>query len=234
MKFDAPLIQGRLLKRYKRFLADVELDDGTVITAHCPNTGRMTTCAEPGWRVALSESGNPKRKYRHTWELVHNGTCWIGVNTGRANALAAEAIHAGLIPELAGYDEVLREQRFGNSRFDLLLRGEGSSCYVEVKSVTLVAGDGCYIFPDAVTERGRKHLNELVNAVRAGYRAVMLFVIQRPDGTAFRAAEEIDPDYAAALKNAAENGVELLAWRADVSPDELRLVLPVPIVVKGI
>lgn len=253
-----PLIFGTLIRRYKRFLADVELDDGTVITAHCPNTGRMTTCAEPGWRVALSDSHNPKRKYRFTWELVHNGQCWICVNTGRANEMAFEAVSSGTIPELSGYTEVLREQTFGNSRFDLLLKkevredvarasrrreratgsplcGEAGTttlpkvCYVEVKNVTLLANDGCCAFPDAVTERGRKHLNELVNVVKAGHRAAMLYVIPRSDGTAFRAAGEIDPEYAAALVAASAAGVEVYAWRAEVSPESMSLTASVTV-----
>lgn len=214
-----PILYGTLIRRYKRFLADVELDDGSVITAHCPNTGRMTTCAEPGWRVALSDSNNPKRKYRYTWELVHNGKCWICVNTGRANDLAVEAITHGIIPELAGYPEVLREQRFGNSRFDLLLKNGEERCYVEVKNVTLLASDGCYAFPDAVTERGRKHLQELVKVLRAGHRAAMLYIIPRSDGTGFRAAHEIDPAYGAALMFAAEEGVEVYARSVNISPD---------------
>jgi sugar fermentation stimulation protein A len=225
-----PTIFGTLIKRYKRFLADVELEDGSVITVHCPNTGRMTTCAEPGWRVALSDSNNPKRKYRFTWELVHNGACWICVNTGRANGMAFEAVSNGTIPEFSGYAEVLREQTFGNSRFDLLLRNGEKPCYVEVKNVTLLAEDGSYAFPDAVTERGRKHLNELVEVVKAGHRAAMLFVIPRSDGTTFRAAHEIDPNYADALKNAIANGVEAYAWRADVSPDGLKLTESVAII----
>jgi sugar fermentation stimulation protein A len=218
-----PVVFGTLIRRYKRFLADVELDDGSTITAHCPNTGRMTTCAEPGWRVALSDSGNPKRKYRYTWELAHNGSCWICVNTGRANQVAFEAISEGIVPAFKGYAEVLREQRFGNSRFDLLLRNGDDLCYIEVKNVTLLADDGCYAFPDAVTERGRKHLNELVEVVKAGHRAAMLYVIPRSDGTAFRAAHEIDPDYASALKMAVAAGVEVHAWQAAVSFDALRL-----------
>ena len=222
-----PVIFGTLIKRYKRFLADVELEDGSVITAHCPNTGRMTTCAEPGWKVALSDSGNPKRKYRFTWELVHNGDCWICVNTGRANEMAYEAVSENRIPELAGYDEVIREQKFGNSRFDLLLKKGDELCYVEVKNVTLLAEDGCYAFPDAVTERGRKHLNELIEVKNAGHRAAMLFVIPRSDGTTFRAAREIDPKYADALKSAKTSGVEIYAWRADLSPESIRLCAPV-------
>ncbi|MCK4565574.1 MAG: DNA/RNA nuclease SfsA, partial [Verrucomicrobia bacterium] len=184
---------------------------------------------EPGWRVALSDSRNPKRKYRFTWELVHNGTCWICVNTGRANEIAFEAVASGTISELAGYAEVLREQTFGNSRFDLLLRTGDELCYVEVKSVTLLAEDGCYAFPDAVTERGRKHLNELVDVVKAGHRAAMLYVIPRSDGTVFRAANEIDPQYAAALAAALDAEVEMHVWRAHVSPQEIQLASPVAI-----
>jgi len=229
MTFDAPLINGILIKRYKRFLADVQMADGSIITVHCPNTGRMTTCAEPGWRVALSDSQNSKRKYRYTWELVHNGQCWICVNTNRANEIAAEAVAAGIIPELSGYTEVLREQKFGNSRLDLLLRTGAELCYVEVKNVTLLLNDGLYAFSDAVTERGRKHLNELVDVVRAGHRAAMLFIIPRSDGTAFRVAHEVDPQYAEALKKACATGVEIYAWRADVSLDEIRAVTSVPI-----
>ena len=225
--FNSPLASGTLIKRYKRFLADVELEDGSIITAHCPNTGRMTTCAEPGWKVMLSDSENPKRKHRCTWELVHNGTCWICVNTGRANEMAFEAVSSGVIPELAGYAEVLREQKFGNSRFDLLLRDGNRLCYVEVKNVTLLMDDGCYAFPDAVTERGRKHLLELVDVVKASHRAAMLYVIPRSDGTAFRAAREIDPAYADALDVAVAAGVEVYAWQADVSPGGIRFTVPV-------
>ena len=227
MKLPSPIF-GVLIRRYKRFLADVELEDGSVITAHCPNTGRMTTCAEPGWRVMLSDSHNPKRKYRYTWELVHNGTCWICVNTGHANTMAFEAISKGWIPKLAGYSEILREQRFGKSRFDLLLKNKNKLCYVEVKSVTLLANDGCYAFPDAVTARGRKHLDELVDVVKAGHRAAMLFAISRSDGSGFRIAKEIDPDYFQALEVAVSAGVEIHTWRAEISPEEIRLVKPLP------
>lgn len=230
MQFNPPLVFGTLIKRYKRFLADVELEDGSVITAHCPNTGRMTTCAEPGWKVALSDSQNPKRKYRFTWELVHNGSCWICVNTGRANEMAFEAVSDGVIPELSGYREILREQKFGNSRFDLLLKNENDFCYVEVKNVTLRTEDGNYAFPDAVTARGTKHLNELIEVVNASHRAAMLFVIARSDGNVFRAAHEIDPKYAAALEAAVSAGVEIHAWSVLVRTDEIRLNQSVPFV----
>ena len=222
------MLFGTLIKRYKRFLADVKLEDGSEITVHCPNTGRMTTCAEPGWRVALSDSHNPKRKYRYTWELVHSGAGWICVNTQRANQIAFEAITQSVIPELTGYTDVLREQRFGNSRFDLLLKKDEDLCYIEVKNATLLADDGCYAFPDAVTERGRKHLNELVDVIKAGHRAAMLYVVPRTDGHSFRTAHEIDPDYAAAFTQAIAAGVEVFVWQADVSPTELRLDHSVP------
>lgn len=231
MKLDRPIIYGTLLRRYKRFLADIEFDDGAIITAHCPNTGRMTSCAQPGWRVALTESNNPKRKYRHTWELVHNGTCWICVNTNRANQIAFEAISDGVIPALSGFTDVLREQTFGNSRFDLLLRTKENLCYVEVKNVTLVTPDGTYAFPDAVTERGKKHLAGLIDVIKQGHRAAMLFVIPRSDAKTFRPAHEIDPAYATELARAKASGVEIYAWQADVSPEEIRLSAPVPCVI---
>jgi len=170
----------------------------------------------------LSDSNNPKRKLRFTWEMVHNGTCWIGINTHRANHIAREAIGKGNIPELEGYDKIRSEVKYGqNSRIDLLLSGNGKSCYVEIKNVTLVEDDGHYYFPDAVTERGRKHLGELEEMVRQGHRAVMLFVIQRSDGDIFKPADHIDPKYGDALRRALDNGVEALAYRAEVTKREI-------------
>ena len=201
MEFSQPLIPGILLKRYKRFLADIKLDTGEFITAHCANSGSMKTCKEPGWKVLVSKSNNPKRKLKYTWEMVHNGTCWIGINTQVPNKIASEAILNGVIPELAGYTNLKNEVKYGkNSRIDILLTGDQPDCYVEVKNVTLVEEDGFYKFPDAVTERGRKHLSELLDVVKAGGRAVMLYVIQRSDGTIFKPAYEIDPAYGARLK----------------------------------
>ena len=224
MKFDKPLIEGTLLKRYKRFLADVKLHDGQYITAHCPNSGSMKTCKKPGWKVLVSESDNPARKLKHTWEMVHNGKCWIGINTQIPNKIAREAIQNGVIPELNGYDQIQSEVKYGkNSRIDLLLKGSKGTCYVEVKNVTLVEADGFYKFPDAVTERGRKHLYELSEMVKIGHRAVILFVIQRSDGTTFKPADHIDLKYAQALKEVHQQGVEILAYRANVSPTEIEL-----------
>ncbi len=228
MDFETPLVFGTLLRRYKRFIADVRLADGTVVSAHCPNTGSMISCNEPGWRVGLTRADRPSRRLKFTWELVHNGRCWIGVNTGLANKVALEGIRSGGIPELSGYPQIETERPYGvNSRIDILLRHDAGSCYVEVKSVTLVGEDGRYCFPDSVTERGRKHLVELTRCVAAGHRAVMLYIVQRSDGTSFRPAHEIDPAYAQALGAAVRAGVEVLSYRADVSVTGVRLAGPV-------
>lgn len=224
------MIHGNFVRRYKRFLVDVELENGQVVTAHCPNSGSLASCTGPGWPVLLSDSHNPKRKLRLTWEMIDNGRCWIGINTQRANALAAEAIQKGVIPQLEGYDTIRREVRYGErSRVDLLLEGTGPACWVEVKNVTLVDGAGRYAFPDAPTERGRRHLAELSARVRLGDRAVMLFVIQRSDGDGFVPAADIDPAYTDALERARETGVEVLAWRAEIRPEGLEIVEPVEV-----
>lgn len=229
MKFNDPLIEGILLKRYKRFLVDVKLDDGKYVTAHCPNSGSMKTCKEPGWKILLSKSNNPTRKLKYTWEMVHNGKCWIGINTQIPNKIVKEAIENNTIPELSGYEKIKSEVKYGkNSRIDILLNGDKGRCYVEVKNVTLVEVDGFYKFPDAVTERGKKHLYELLEMVKVGYRAVMLFVIQRNDGTAFKPADHIDPEYARTLKEVHHQGVEILAYQADVSPTEIKLKSAIP------
>jgi sugar fermentation stimulation protein A len=219
-----PLIEGRLIRRYKRFLADVELADGSVVTAHCPNSGSMRGCLGEGWPMLLSTSSNPKRKHAHTWELVHNGTCWVGINTSRTNAVAEEGIRSGSIPELAAFDALRREVRLGeHSRIDLALDRCGRRTWVEVKSVTMVDGAGRYAFPDAVTARGAKHLAELESAVLAGEGAVMLYLIQRSDGHGFTVADDIDPGYGEALRRAVATGVEVLAYRADVTPEAIKV-----------
>ncbi len=224
MKFNQTLIEGRLVRRYKRFLADIRLNNGQMITAHCPNSGSMKTCDQPGWRVLLSDSRNPKRKLRYSWEMVHNERCWIGINTHLANKIVAEAISQNRIPELAGYSKVQSEVPYGkNSRIDLLLSKDHQQCYVEIKNVTLVEDDGFYKFPDAVTTRGLKHLNELLSMVRQNHRAVMFYLIQRSDGTLFKPAAHIDPEYAQMLGQAHERGVEILPYLARVTPQEITL-----------
>lgn len=225
----AQLIPGRLIRRYKRFLADIELPDGSQVSAHCPNSGSMAGCAVPGSRVLLSRSTNLKRKYSHTWELVQADGCWIGINTWLPNRLAHEAIEAGVITELQGYCEIRQEVPYGvNSRIDLLLTGEKGLCYVEIKNVTLV-GNSTALFPDAVTIRGQKHLRELMQVVRSGHRAITLFMVQREDAVSMSPADAIDPTYGQLLRQASDAGVELLAYQAQVSPTEIRVTKPLPI-----
>lgn len=229
MKLPA-LIPGRLIKRYKRFLADIELDDGSVVTAHCPNSGSMKGCNLPGAPVMLSLSPNLNRKLAHTWELVQVDGYWVGLNTMLPNRLAEEAILEGTISELQGYQRLRREVPYGSerSRIDLLLEDEQRRCFVEVKNVTLVEV-GLALFPDAVTERGQKHLRELMEVVRNGDRGVILFTVQRGDGAAVAPADAIDPVYGRLLREAVAHGVEALAYRALVTPHEIRLTEPLPV-----
>ncbi len=233
MRFDPPLTEGILIKRYQRFLADVRLPTGEELTAHTGNTGSMLGCAAPGARVWLSRADNARRKYAYTWELVEvRAGVLVSINTARANVLAAEAIASGTVPELSGYHRVRREVGYGdNSRIDLLLQYHpGKDCYVEVKNVTL-ARAGVAAFPDAVTLRGRKHLNELIRVAKAGMRAVIFFCVARADVGEFRAARDIDPAYADALQQAVAAGVVPVALRARVSPTEVALCDRLPVVI---
>jgi sugar fermentation stimulation protein A len=224
------MIEGRLIRRYKRFLADVELGDGSTLTVHCPNSGSMKTCVGEGWPAQLSISDNPKRKYPHTLEMVHNGACWIGINTQRANGIVEEGLRNGVITELADFDELHREVRLGaKSRIDLAIDHLGVRTWIEVKNVTLVDDHGRYAFPDAVTTRGVKHLRELPATVAAGDRAVMFYLIQRSDGEGFTVADDIDPTYGKVLRRAMVNGVEVLAYRAEVNPEEIRVAERIPV-----
>ncbi|MDO6640989.1 MULTISPECIES: DNA/RNA nuclease SfsA [unclassified Shewanella] len=220
MDFSPPLQQGTLLRRYKRFLADVQLDDGSEITIHCPNTGSMKNCLFPGETVWFSSSDNPKRKYPNTWELSATpDNHLIGINTGRANALAEEAISNGVITELSGYASLKREVKYGdeNSRIDILLSDETKPlCYVEIKSCTLLEQAVGY-FPDSVTTRGQKHLRELMHMASLGHRAVLLFVVQHSGINLVQAAAHIDPQYAQLLKQAVNSGVEVLAYQTELS-----------------
>jgi len=227
MRFSPPLIPAALVRRYKRFLADVELADGSRITVHCPNSGSMLGCADAGIEARISLSANPKRKYPHTLEMVRPGGVWVGINTARTNSLVEEAVRGGIIPEFAGA-KVRREVRYGKSRLDFLLERSGEHIYMEVKNCTL-ARKGTAMFPDAVTARGKRHLEELVRAKKAGHRAVIFFCVQREDADRFAPAAEIDPAYAAALAEAAENGVEVMAWQARVNPEEIRIFRPLTV-----
>ena len=226
-----PLIPGTLIKRYKRFMADITLPDGSMVTAHCPNSGSMLGCNLPGSPVMLSKSPNPDRKLAYTWELVQSNGYWIGLNTMLPNRLAEEAILGGTITELQGYEQLRREVPYGSerSRIDLLLEGTQGHCYVEVKNVTLVEGN-LALFPDTVTERGQKHLRELMEVVRNGDRGVLLFTVQRGDANSVAPADRIDPVYGRLLREAVRNGVEVLAYRASVQPEEIRLTERLPIV----
>ena len=225
MDFPEPLIGGILIRRYKRFLSDVRLDSGEVVTAHCANPGSMTGLKHPGLRVWLSPARNPKRKLAYSWELVRIGENLVGVNTMRPNAIVAEAIAGGRVPELTGYDELRREVKYGtNARIDLFLAGAGRApCYVEVKNVHLMRTQGLAEFPDAVTARGRKHLVALAGAVGEGRRAVMFYLVQREDCTRFALAGDIDPDYRAAFVMARRAGVEMLCYRCRLRPESITL-----------
>jgi sugar fermentation stimulation protein A len=225
MKFIAKLVEGRLIRRYKRFLADIQLP-GEVITAACPNTGSMLGCCAPGSRVWLSESDKATRKYRHTWEIVEVGEVMVGINTGLPNALVAEAIASGAIAELSGYGSVRREVAFGEerSRVDLVLEDPARApCYVEVKNVTAAASAGVALFPDCVSDRGARHLRELMRIKAAGLRPVQLYCVQRGDVEEVRPADAIDPEYGRTLREAMAAGVEVLAYRAKVTAREIRL-----------
>jgi sugar fermentation stimulation protein A len=229
MRLPQPLYPGVLIHRYNRFLADVELENGGRVTAHCPNSGSMKGCAVPGNRVLLSLSGNPKRKLAYTWELVKADGIWVGINTSLPNRMTGEAIRRGTVGELAGYDTIRPEVRYGkNSRIDLLLTGPSGSCYVEVKNVTLVNGNVA-LFPDAVTLRGQKHLHELMQTVREGNRGVIFFVVQRADAEVLAPADTIDPEYGRLLRLAVDNGVEAVAYQAHVDPEEIYLIRSLPV-----
>lgn len=229
MKFIKPLIHGKLQKRYKRFLADIRLDDGQVVTAHCTNSGSMKTCLEEDAEVYLSPVDDPKRKTRFTWEMIKINNKWIGINTNHPNLLAYEAIKEGKIRELQGYTQVKREVKFEDSRFDVMASNDNETCFIEVKNVTMKQ-DNAALFPDAVTTRGRKHLHTLMRVKAKGMRAVMLYIIQRMDVDAFGPAETIDPDYAMTLREAVNAGVEIIAMQAEVKPHGIELVKQLPVI----
>ncbi|AGJ87571.1 DNA/RNA nuclease SfsA [Raoultella ornithinolytica] len=230
MQFNPPLQSAILIKRYKRFLADVVTPDGRELTLHCPNTGAMTGCATPGDTVWYSTSDNPKRKYAHTWELTQTQRgAIICVNTLRANILAKEAILAGNIVELSGYNTLKSEVKYGEekSRIDIMLQAEErQNCYIEVKSVTLAENDSGY-FPDAVTERGQKHLRELMSVAAAGDRAVILFAVLHSAIDRFSPAHHIDARYAQLLIEAQTKGVEILVYKAELSTEMMTLNKPI-------
>ena len=229
MRFPSRLIRGTLVQRYQRFLADLRLPSGEIVTAHCTNTGSMIGCKEPGSVVYISRSDKKGRRLLYTWEIIEVGRTWVGINTMHPNRLVAEAITTGAIAELQGYDNVRREvvTRQG-TRLDLCLEGSSGFCFVEVKNVTL-AVDGAAAFPDAVSERGTKHLKELMWLRREGHRGAVVFVIQRTDCRIFRPADEIDSEYGRWLRRAIKAGVEALPYVAYVTPKEIILTERLPI-----
>lgn len=233
MQFSPALQSATLIQRYKRFLADVITPDGQTLTLHCPNTGAMTGCATPGDTVWYSTSENTKRKYAHTWEITETQTgAFICVNTLRANQLVKEAILNAAIPSLSDYNHLKSEVKYGteNSRIDLMLQADDRrNCYIEVKSVTLAEGENGY-FPDAVTERGQKHLRELMSVAASGDRAVIFFAVLHSAITRFSPARHIDAKYAQLLNEAKNKGVEILAYKAELSADIMTLSEPLPVV----
>jgi len=224
-----PLVKGTLLRRYQRFLADVKLENGDTVTAHCPNTGSMQDCCAPGRPVYLSVHDNPKRKLKYTWELIQMPDSLVGVNTLMPNRLVKHAIQTGQVAELNGYAAVRSEVKISDhTRVDLMLEDERQgTCHVEIKNCTMVR-DGVARFPDAVTARGLKHLRELGAQVAAGHRSVMFYFIQRMDAEIFAPADDIDPAYGKALRRALDNGVEILAYDVHIDLEAIRLNRPLP------
>ncbi len=218
MEFKKELVHGRLIRRYKRFLADVILDDGREVTAHCTNSGTMKSCLEDGAEVWLTPVDDPKRRTKFTWEMIRINGDWVGINTSNPNALAYEWVSQGKISGLEGLTGLKREVKWGDSRFDLYGEGVDGGCFVEVKNVTMKEGDRA-LFPDAVTERGRKHLNTLIRVKQSGLRAVMLYVVQRMDVHIFSLARDIDPAYGESLDKAVRQGVEVFVVQARVNPE---------------
>ncbi|OGI05775.1 MAG: sugar fermentation stimulation protein SfsA [Candidatus Margulisbacteria bacterium GWF2_35_9] len=227
--FQPPLIAAIFLRRYKRFLADVVLQNGEEVTILCPNTGSMKTCLGEGWPAMISIAKNPDRKTKYTLEMVHNQVCWIGLNTQLANQIVVEAIQEGKIAEISPSQYLRTEVKYGqNSRIDILIDDPKQKTYIEIKTVTLLE-DNTYMFPDAVTTRGHKHLKELVNMVKDGHRAINFFLVLRSDGNLFKPAEHIDPEYARLLNLARNQGVEILAYGTDIFPEQINVNVPVQI-----
>jgi sugar fermentation stimulation protein A len=230
MQFSSPLVKGLLLKRYKRFLADIQLDSGAIVTAHCPNTGKMLTCSTPGSAVYLSQSDKAQRKYAYTLEMIRVEDTWVGVNTARTNKLVAEAILLGRIDELRSVERIAAEVKTSShTRLDLHLIEGTRNIYVEVKTCSLVI-NGCAMFPDAVTKRGTKHLQELIRLAEEGSEACIFFLVQRMDADRFTPAVHIDAEYGKNLHEAIAAGVRVLIYQAHVSPQGIDVVRRIPFI----
>ncbi|WP_370229271.1 DNA/RNA nuclease SfsA [Cognatishimia sp.] len=230
MEFATPLVPARLIKRYKRFLADARLDDGTEITAHCANPGSMLGLKDPGTKIWLEPNDDPKKKLKYGWRLVdHENGHFTGVDTSVPNRALKAALMAHQVPDLAAHPTVRSEVKYGqNSRVDFLLSGNGPDLYVEVKSVTLSRSTGRAEFPDSVTARGTKHLHDLTDMVAAGHSALMFYLVQRTDAEVVTLADDIDPTYAKAFDRAMEAGVQVLAYDCNISPQGITLGVPLP------
>lgn len=233
MQFAKPLLKGTLVKRYKRFLADIELDSGELITAHCANSGALLGVNDPGLSVWVSESDNPSRKLKYTWEMAQVSGVMVCVNTSWPNIIVAEAIQKQVITELSGYASLKREVKYGqNSRLDILIQDPDKiDCFVEVKSVHVMRSNFIAEFPDAVTSRGAKHLLEMVNVVREGKRGVMLYLVQRNDCHCLKFAADIDPVYAETAAQAKAQGVEFYAYYTEVTPTGIMIKAPIPVII---
>jgi sugar fermentation stimulation protein A len=233
MDFPVPLRPATLIRRYKRFLADIRLPDNTELTVHCPNSGSMKSCCAPGSPVYYSTSANPARKYPQTLELVYSGSAWVGINTARTNGIVAEGLENGSIKELSPIDSLVREVKTSpDCRLDLLAESGGRQSFIEVKNCTYV-NHGCALFPDAVTARGTKHLLELARLVREGRRGVIVWLVQRLDADRFAPAASIDPRYAETLAAVSRQGVEMLAYQAAVRPESIDIVRSLPIILNN-
>jgi sugar fermentation stimulation protein A len=228
MKLPHPLTEGRLVRRYKRFLADVELRDGSIVIAHTANTGSMQQCAVPGQKVLLSKSDNPRRKLAWSWELVEVNGFWVDINTQRANRVVEEALCSNRIGAFQDY-VVCSEFPFAKSRIDFMLQKGSEKMLLEVKNVTL-CHETVASFPDAVTKRGQKHLRDLMVAATEGWRAVVFFLVQRGEAEAFTPADEIDPEYGALLREAVACGVEVMPYRTQVTPFENTIAKPLQVI----
>jgi sugar fermentation stimulation protein A len=224
-----PRQRGYLVKRYKRFLADIRLPDNKIITVHCPNTGSMKGCSTPGSEVVISKSANMKRKYAWTLEMVKDNKCWIGVNTSLTNKLVQEGLESGIIDDFGQIDFIQREVKVSSaSRLDFLVQANGKKCYIEVKNCSL-AENGIALFPDAVTSRGTRHLHELDRLRSSEVDTAVLFCVQRADARSFMPAKLIDPEYTETLVKIYENGVKVLAYQADVNPDSVTITKKIPV-----
>ncbi len=229
MKLPSPLLEGTLIRRYKRFLTDVELADGRIVTAHTPNTGSMKQCAVPGYKVLVSQSSNPQRKLPYTLELIRVGEHWVDTHTQRTNRVVEEALRHGWVESLSGF-QVTPEFSIGASRIDFMLASPEQKVLVEVKNVTLCTPGLVACFPDAVTTRGQKHLKELLEAKQQGYRSVIFFLVQRQEATAFSPADDIDPEYGRILREVVAAGVEALAYKTRVTEEDNRVDCAIPVI----